>query len=80
MNLFDFENGKQKKSINVIDLRARILGLRIVWKRRNEIPAASAYENRAFIRARAKFLRGIKSEYPLEYQRAHELSISFAKL
>lgn len=74
MHLFDFEYGKPKKNINIIDLRAKIMGLRIVWKRRNEIPAASAYENRTFIRRRGKHLRKIKNEYPLEYQRAHELS------
>lgn len=82
MTLFDFEyipyeqkHYVRPTGINIIDLRAIIIGLRIVWDLRHKTPRARKQENRQFLRHQIEYLRGVKNEYPFEYAQAYELSL-----
>lgn len=81
MTLFNFEYlPYEPKSyvkpigINIIDLRAVIVGLRIVWELRHKMPRHRKQENRQFLKHQIEYLRGVKNEYPFEYAQAYELS------
>lgn len=81
MNLFDFEYIPYKPKsyvkpigVNIISLRAEIIGLRIVWELRHKIPRERKREKRVFLKDRIAYLKGVKFEYPFEYAQAHELS------
>lgn len=77
MNLFDFEYPESELSkrvaISVVDLRAEIVGFRIVWNLRKGT-LSMAIERKRFLRNRLEHFKQIKRKYPYEYQVAHEMA------
>lgn len=81
MTLFDFEyipyeakNYVRSAGTNIVNLRAKIVGFRIVWKLRHKIPRERKRENREFLKKRIAYLKEVKFRHPLTLAQAHELS------
>ncbi|MDE7235095.1 MAG: hypothetical protein K2N45_00510 [Helicobacter japonicus] len=78
MNLFEYAESQASEvyGVNVVDIRAIIVGFRIVWKRRNTVEGyPRKRENREFLKNHAEYLRSVKTKNSMAYERALLLSL-----
>lgn len=59
--------------MNIIDLRAKIMGLRIAWRMRYKTERDRKQRQKDFLKERIRGLKHIKREYRSEYDKALRL-------
>ena len=74
MNLFDFVEYENDKEVNVVDMRAIIIGFRIVWGLRHDTPKNRKKEQLEWLKNHIKYMKNAKRAQPQQYENARRLS------